>query len=201
MGSVELLVRHFLGIYFLMIGLHYTSRSLGLYDRMRFSHIHYGSRGSRTWWHRHVFNVFRASILGVCVVRIFFDIDAWLGVFEFLYHPPILAAGAVMLLASFSLIDYVQAYMHQDWRSGIDNTNRGQLITSGPFSRSRNPLFMAIILGQLGFFLALPSVFSLVCLVVGVLVILRQARAEEAALGEVFGREYLEYVARVPRWF
>ncbi|BES72382.1 hypothetical protein RE428_34000 [Marinobacter nanhaiticus D15-8W] len=201
MGSVELLVRYFLGIYFLMIGLHYTSRSLGLYDRMRFSHIHYGARGSGTWWHRHVFNIFRASILGVCVVRIFVDIDRWLGVFEFLYQPPVLAAGAIMLLASFSLIDYVQAYMHEDWRSGIDNANRGHLITSGPFSRSRNPLFLGIILGQLGFFLALPSVFSLVCLGVGVLVILRQALAEEKALGVVFGEEYMDYLKRVPRWF
>lgn len=200
MGSVELLVRHFLGIYFLMIGLHYTSRSLGLYDRMRFSHINYGVPGSRTWWHRHVFNFFRASILGVCVVRIFIDIDTWLGVFGSLYHPLILAIGAIMLLASFSLIDYVQAYMHQDWRSGIDSANRGHLITSGPFSRSRNPLFLGIMLGQVGFFLALPSVFSLVCLVVGVLVILRQALAEEKALSEVFGQEYRDYLRRVPRW-
>lgn len=200
MSSVELLVKHFLGIYFLMIGLHYTSRSLGLYDRLRFSHINYGIRGSHTWWHRHIFNIFRASILGVCVARIFFDIDAWLGVFDSLYQPVVLACGAIMLLASFSLIDYVQAYMHQDWRTGIDSNNQGHLITSGPFSRSRNPLFMGILLGQLGFFLALPSVFSLVCLIVGVAVILRQARAEEQALGQLYGKEYMDYLARVPRW-
>ncbi|WP_223807958.1 methyltransferase family protein [Marinobacter sp. R17] len=200
MSSVELLVKHFLGIYFLMIGLHYTSRSLGLFERMRFSHIHYGARGSHTWWHRHIFNLFRASILAVCVARIVVDIDPWLGVFPTLYQPVILAAGAILLLASFSLIDYVQAYMHEDWRSGIDSQHRGHLITSGPFRRSRNPLFMAIILGQLGFFLALPSVFSLICLIVGVVVIIRQARAEEGALARLYGDAYREYQARVPRW-
>ncbi|TBW57955.1 isoprenylcysteine carboxylmethyltransferase family protein [Marinobacter halodurans] len=200
MSSIELLVKHFLGIYFLMIGLHYTSRSLGLFERMRFSHINYGARGSRTWWHRHIFNVFRAAILVVCVARIFVDIDPWLGVFPALFEPFVLASGAVLLLASFSLIDYVQAYMHEDWRSGIDSQRHGHLLASGPFRRSRNPLFMAIMLGQVGFFLALPSVFSLVCLMVGVVVIVRQARAEEQALARLYGDAYREYQARVPRW-
>ncbi|WP_111497591.1 methyltransferase family protein [Marinobacter bohaiensis] len=200
MESVEPLVRHFLGIYFLMIGLHYTSRSLGLFERMRFSHIHYGKRGSGTWWHRHTFNVFRASILAICLIRIVFDIDPWLGVLSWLYQPAVLLTGALLLLASFSLVDYVQAYMHQDWRSGIDETHHGHLITSGPFRRSRNPLFMAIMLGQLGFFLALPSVFSLICLVIGVVVLMRQARSEERTLVRLYGDAYQEYLARVPRW-
>lgn len=201
MSSVDLFVRHFLAIYFLMIGLHYTSRSLGLFERMRFSHIHYGVRGSGVWWHRHLFNVFRASILGVCVARVFFDIDPWLGRFGDIAQAPILVAGVVLLLASFSLIDYVQAYMHKDWRTGIDEKQQGELITTGPFRRSRNPLFMAIMLGQVGFFLALPSVFSLVCLVVGMVVIVRQARAEEHALNRLYGDDYSAYLARVPRWF
>lgn len=200
MSSVDLLVTHFLGIYFLMIGLHYTSRSLGLFERMRFSHINYGSRGSGTWWHRHIFNGFRAAILVVCVLRIFVDIDPWLGVFDALYQPVILGAGALLLLASFCLVDYVQAYMHEDWRSGIDCERQGHLITTGPFHRSRNPLFMAIMLGQLGFFLALPSVFSLICLVAGVVVIMRQARSEEAALLAMYGEDYRDYLSRVPRW-
>ncbi|MDX1634391.1 MAG: methyltransferase [Marinobacter sp.] len=200
MSSVDLFVRHFLGIYFLMIGLHYTSRSLGLYDRMRFSHIHYGHRGSGPWWHRHIFNLFRASILAICLVRMVWDIDPYLGVFPFLYQPAVLMTGVFCLLASFYLIDYVQAYMHEDWRSGIDGAGGKHLITEGPFRKRRNPLFLAIMLGQLGFFLALPSVFTLLCLVVGVFVITRQARAEESALEQHFGDLYRRYVQRTRRW-
>lgn len=201
MEITEPLVRHFLGIFFLMIGLQFAGRSLGLYSRMHFSHINYGERGSAPWWHRHIFNVFRALILSVCVVRIFADIDGWLGVFGWLYEWPVLAAGMVLLLGSFAVVNYLQAYMHEDWRSGIDpRKNRSRLLTEGPFARSRNPLFMAVIAGQLGFFLALPSVFSLVCLVAGVLVITRQAREEEKALAEKFGDEYERYRVRVPRW-
>ncbi len=200
MSSVDLFVRHFLGIYFLMIGLHYTSRSLGLYERMRFSHIHYGRRGSGPWWHRHIFNLFRASILLICLARIPWDIDPYLGVFPVLYQPVVLMSGVLLLLVSFYLIDYVQAYMHEDWRSGIDSAGGKHLITEGPYRKRRNPLFLAIILGQVGFFLALPSVFTLVCLVVGVLVIARQARAEEVALEQHFGDLYRHYVQRTRRW-
>lgn len=202
MEFIEPFVRHFLGIFFLMIGVQFAGRSLGLYQRMQFSHINYGERGSAPWWHRHIFNVFRALILGVCMVRIFADIDGWLGVFGPLYYWPVLLVGMLLLIASFTAVNYLQAYMHEDWRSGIDpRTDHRKLLTSGPFSRSRNPVFLAVMTGQLGFFLALPSVFSLVCLVAGVLVITRQAREEEKALADKFGEDYERYRVRVPRWF
>ncbi|NMT64307.1 methyltransferase family protein [Marinobacter orientalis] len=196
----EPLVRYFLGIFFLMIGLQFTSRSLGLDARMGFSFIHYGKRASAGWWHRNIFNVFRALILAVVVGRIFVDIDPWLGVFGWLYRGPVLVTGMVLLLVSFSLVNYLQAYMHDDWRSGVDPKQNRHLITGGPFSRSRNPVFMSVMLGQSGFFLALPSVFSLVCLIAGVTVLIRQARVEEQALTDVFGDAYEAYRRQVPRW-
>jgi protein-S-isoprenylcysteine O-methyltransferase Ste14 len=202
MDLIEPAVRTFLGIFFLMIGLQFTARTLGLYARMGFSHIHYGTRGRATWWHRHIFNVFRAAILLVCLARIFIDLDGLLGVFPWLYHWPVLLAGAVLLLTSFTAVNYLQAYMHEDWRSGIaTSADRARLLTKGPYSRSRNHLFLAVMTWQLGFFLALPSVFSLVCLVAGVLVITRQAKEEEKALAQRFGQDYEAYRAKVPRWF
>jgi len=202
MEAIEPLVRHFLGIFFLMIGLQFSGRALGLFRRMHFSHINYGAPRSAPWWHRQIFNVFRAFIVTVCVVRIFADIDGWLGVCSALYQWPVLLVGMLLLLVSFTSVNYLQAYMHEDWRSGIDPRKDGRhLLTEGPFARSRNPLFIAVMTGQLGFFLALPSVFSLVCLIAGVLVITRQAREEEKALAVQFGELYEAYRARVPRWF
>ncbi|WP_379866971.1 methyltransferase family protein [Marinobacter sp. M5B] len=196
----EPLVRYFLGSFFLLIGLQFAARSLGLHARMGFSFINYGERATAGWWHRHIFNVFRASILAVVLARVFVDIDSWLGVFDALYHGPVLVMGMVLLLLSFSLVNYLQAYMHEDWRSGVDPKQDRHLLTGGPYRRSRNPVFMAVMLGQLGFFLALPSVFSLVCLVAGVTVLVRQARVEEKALAELFGEAYEAYRRRVPRW-
>lgn len=202
MPDIDLLSRHFLGYYFLFIGLHYTSTSLGLWRRTGVSHIQYGNPGSATWWYRQTFNVFRASILVVCLARIPWpEIDRWLGVIPALYQPPVLLAGMAALLASYSIVSYVHAYMRQDWRSGIDPDKRQPLLTQGPYGRTRNPLFLGIMLGQLGLFMTLPSVFTLICLVAGVLVIALQARREESALAGIYGNEYHHYRSEVPRWW
>ena len=83
---------------------------------------------------------------------------------------------------------------------GIDPDKRQTLLTEGPFGRSRNPLFLAIMLGQLGFFLALPSIFSLVCLIAGIVVLVGQSYREEVTLTETFGQAYEVYRRQVPRW-
>ncbi|SET59199.1 MULTISPECIES: methyltransferase family protein [Marinobacter] len=198
--AVDLFTRHFLGSFFLLIGILFACRALGLYARLGFSHINYGKSGTATWWNRQLFNVFRAAILLVCLARMAWPIDPWLGVIGWLYQPPVLLTGVLVLLASFGLASYLQAYMHADWRSGIDREQKPVLITSGPYARTRNPLFLSVMLGQLGFFLALPSLFSLVCLLVGAWVIRRQALAEEAALAELYGEPYTHYRQQVPRW-
>ncbi|MFE8070333.1 isoprenylcysteine carboxylmethyltransferase family protein [Marinobacteraceae bacterium S3BR75-40.1] len=200
MDGIEQFTRHFLAVYFLMIGLYYSSRSYALSERMGFTHIHYGRRWGATWWYRHLFNLFRAGILLVCVLRVPFDVDQWLGVIGWLYHPLVLAVGVLLLLLAYVVIIYVQAYMHQDWRSGIDPDGGRTLVTTGPFARSRNPLFLGILTGQLGFFLALPSLFALICLLVGATVIVLQARAEEKALRREFGEPYEAYCRQVARW-
>ncbi|MGM0570034.1 methyltransferase family protein [Marinobacter sp.] len=198
--AVDLFTRHFLGSFFLLIGILFACRALGLYARLGFSHINYGNAGTATWWNRQLFNGFRAAILLVCLARMVWPIDPWLGVIGWLYQPPVLVLGVMVLLASFGLASYLQAYMHADWRSGIDRERKPVLITSGPYARTRNPLFLAVMLGQLGFLLALPSLFSLICLIVGVWVIRRQALAEEAALAELYGEPYTRYRQQVPRW-
>jgi protein-S-isoprenylcysteine O-methyltransferase Ste14 len=196
----EPLVRHFLAVFFLMIGVQFTARSLGLHARNGFSYIHYGERGSSGWWHRHLFNLFRTLILAAVVARVFVDIDGWFGRFDALYQWPVLITGMIFLITAFGLVNYFQAYMHEQWRSGVDPGQTGSLLTGGPYGRSRNPVFMSVMLGQLGFFLALPSVFSLVCLITGVSVLMRQARVEERALTASFGDLYEGYRSRVPRW-
>lgn len=202
MDLIEPAVRVFLGVFFLMIGLQFTARTLGLSARLGFSHIHYGKRGQASWWHRHTFNLFRAAILLICLARIGIDLDAWLGVLPWLYQWPVLLMGVALLLGSFTAVNYLQAYMHEDWRSGVDRQEkRTKLLTEGPYARTRNPVFLAVMAGQLGFFLALPSVFTLVCLIAGVVVITRQARVEEQALALRFREAYEAYRASVPRWF
>ena len=136
----------------------------------------------------------------ICIARAFYPIDTWLGIIEPLYTPWVLSIGMLTMLVSLGFVSYSHAYMRQDWRSGIDHDNSRALLTQGPFARSRNPMFLAIMLGQLGLFLTLPSLFTLVCLLVGVVMMRAQAVKEEQALSELYGNEYQSYKAQVPRW-
>jgi protein-S-isoprenylcysteine O-methyltransferase Ste14 len=196
----DLLIRHFLAIFFLFIGLLYSFKGMGHQHRTGFSHINYGNASSATWWNRQLFNIFRSSILAICILRLAYDIDDYLVIISPLYNPWVMGFGCIMLLSAFSLISYLHGYVGNQWRSGIDLDQSPPLLTEGIFSRTRNPFFLSVILGQLGFFLALPSVFSLICLLVGAFVIRRQALAEETALAATFGDAYTEYRNRVPRW-
>ncbi|MDV6316700.1 isoprenylcysteine carboxylmethyltransferase family protein [Idiomarina sp. HP20-50] len=201
MFDIDLISRHFLALYFLFIAVHYASTAIGLSSRTTQSHIQYGTKGSATWWIRQVFNLFRTAILAVCIARVFFPLDPWLGVITPLYTPWVLSIGMVTMLISLGLVSYNHAYMRQDWRSGIDSDESRSLLTKGPFARSRNPMFLAIMLGQFGLFLTLPSLFTLICLATGVAMIRMQAVKEEQALSEFYGDEYLRYKTQVPRWF
>ena len=73
-------------------------------------------------------------------------------------------------------------------------------MTTGLFRISRNPMFIGVAMGQLGFFLALPSLFSLLCLPIGLIALQRQVRAEEKHLAATLPQFYPSYVALVPRW-
>lgn len=201
MNSVDLFARNFLAIYFTLTGIHYTVRSHALRKRTGLRYIGYGPHFSAAWWNRHIFNFFRASILIVCVSRIFSDLDRWLGIIQPLYQPLLLSAGMCLMLLSSVIIEYVHSYMNQDWRTGIvESETRQQLIVGGPFAKSRNPLFIGILTGQFGFFLTIPSLFSLLCLATGMVVIFKQAKAEELALWRQFGEAYDVYRRKVPRW-
>lgn len=201
MNSVDLFARNFLAIYFTIVGLHYAVRSYALRKRTGLRYIGYGPRLSAAWWNRHIFNFFRASILIICASRVFTDVDRWLGIIQPLYQSLVMVTGIGLMLLSSVIIEYVHSYMNQDWRTGIvESETKQQLIVGGPFAKSRNPLFIGILTGQLGFFLAIPSLFSLVCLTTGAVVIFKQARAEELALCRQFGEAYDVYKRQVPRW-
>jgi protein-S-isoprenylcysteine O-methyltransferase Ste14 len=74
------------------------------------------------------------------------------------------------------------------------------LIADGPYSISRNPLYLFSILGAIGVGAQLGSVMMAVTSgFIAWIVFLRMAMAEEARLVEAFGEAYRHYLDRVPR--
>jgi protein-S-isoprenylcysteine O-methyltransferase Ste14 len=148
-----------------------------------------------------LFRTLRIAIWLVTVIRVPWpEIDQHLGLFPALIHPVLIFAGLVLLLLGFMITSYVHHYMGPDWRSGVDEEAETELVTSGPFSWVRNPMFLGVVLAQLGFFFALPSIFSLVCFIIGMVAVLAQARFEERELARRFGLAYRLYIEHVPAW-
>ena len=198
---VDLPVAWFLAAYFTGVAAFYTVTIIRKRRRAGASPVIHGGPGTLHCRVHRTFAVFRGLIWAVAVTRLFWPgLDAWLIPLTPLWRPPVLLAGVALLIVGFAAVVAVHAYMGRDWRSGIEETGPRRLITDGPFAVSRNPTFIAIQVAQLGLFLALPTVFTLICLVVGVIAIHVQVRLEEAHLAARFGDAYGDHRTTTPRW-
>ena len=166
------------------------------------SMIHMGERYSRHWWNHLTFRLFRIAIWAACVLRLLFPaVERWLLPVASLQADWIALAGLALLCFGFALAVCGSLSLAGAWRSGIDEAASEQLVTTQLYAFTRNPTFFGVRLGQLGFFLAWPTVFSLVCLIVGWIAVSVQVELEEAHLQLRFGDRYSEYQRAVGRWF
>jgi protein-S-isoprenylcysteine O-methyltransferase Ste14 len=110
------------------------------------------------------------------------------------------ATGTVMVLAATALMLVAQLDLGASWRVGIDEGARPGLVTGGLYRCSRNPIYVAMVAGLLGFALLLPTWISLALLVGAGLGVRRHVRDEEAYLARMYGEEYVRYAGRVGRF-
>lgn len=93
-----------------------------------------------------------------------------------------------------------QLAMGTSWRVGVDETERTELVTSGPFAVARNPIFTVMILTAAGLTLLVPNAVAIGGLVMLVIAIQLQVRVvEEPYLIATHGAAYRNYAARVGR--
>lgn len=199
--QVSEFTRWYLAAFFTFVAVFYTSRIFLMKRTENRSLVFAGDRFGASWWNHMTFRGFRITIWLVCLFRLFYpQMDQYLGLIPALNHSLLIAGGMTMLTIGFLFTMTVHFNMGCHWRSGIDPRGPEKLITNGPFQYSRNPMFTGIALAQLGFFLALPSVFTLICLAVGLTVLRRQALCEESHLETIFGDAYQHYQSQVRRW-
>lgn len=201
--SVEILAfgRLYLAGFFTFVAVFYTARILLMKPKVAGEVVFPGRQLSTSWWNHMLFKGFRAAIWLICLARVFApQWDQHLGLMPTLMHPFILISGLVLLTAGFAVTAGVHCKLGTIWRSGVDPRGPVRLIQTGLYRYSRNPMFVFVALAQLGFFLALPSAFTLVCLVIGWITLYRQALVEERHLEQAFTQEYRHYKTRVRRW-
>jgi len=107
--------------------------------------------------------------------------------------------GALMALALVWVL-VAQAQMGAAWRIGIDQETRTELVCSGVFRYSRNPIFLGMRISALGLFLVLPNALTLLLLVLGDVLIQIQVRLEEEHLRGLHADAYEDYCRQTRRW-
>jgi protein-S-isoprenylcysteine O-methyltransferase Ste14 len=124
-----------------------------------------------------------------------------IGPIGWLDHPAIAFAGLGVALAGFVAVLAAQQSMGRSWRIGVDPTEHTDLVTSGIFSRIRNPIFTAMITASVGLTFMVPSwpqLLALACLTTGIQI---QVRAvEEPYLTQTHGDAYTGYTHRAGRF-
>ena len=114
---------------------------------------------------------------------------------------PVQAAGLVLAVAGIAATLYAQIAMGTSWRIGVDPAERTELVTSGPFSLVRNPIFAAMLPTALGLTLIVPSWVAIAGLAgLGVALELQVRIVEEPYLLRTHGEAYRAYAARVGRF-
>ena len=117
-----------------------------------------------------------------------------------LQYPTVAAVGLVLLIAAFLWVWAAQMQMGKSWRIGIDPNSRTDLVQSGLFAVSRNPIFLGMRALLLGLFLALPNAVTLTIWILGDALMQIQVRLEEEHLAQMHGDVYSDYCRRVRRW-
>ncbi|WP_085994311.1 methyltransferase family protein [Oceanobacillus senegalensis] len=108
--------------------------------------------------------------------------------------------GVVLCLSGLILFLFSILSFGKSFRVGIDEEKPGELITTGVFAISRNPIYTAFGLILTGIFLILPNWIVLLFVVGGFWLFHRQVKLEEKSLKKIYGREYEEYCKSVRRY-
>lgn len=117
--------------------------------------------------------------------------DAWIELFGFII------CNAGILLAALA-----KAQMRSSWGApGQHNIKlQKKLIISGPFTYSRNPIYLGLLLVFLGFEMVIRSYLIFLTLPL-YLYMIYVIWTEEKLLEKYFGKSYQNYKHRVPRFF
>jgi protein-S-isoprenylcysteine O-methyltransferase Ste14 len=156
-----------------------------------------GSFGSTEW----VAGVLFLAAIGLCVAGPVLAESDTLGTIDSLDGDVAHAGGAALAVVGLVATVVAQLAMGDAWRVGVDPGERTRLVTGGPFSVVRNPIYVGVIPFFAGIALLVPSALTIAGAVLILVALELQTRlVEEPQLLRVHGSEYAAYAARVGRF-
>jgi len=110
-------------------------------------------------------------------------------------------AGSALLVSGVVIYAMALYSFRDSWRVGIDRERPGNLITTGIFRYSRNPIYISFDLVVLGTFLLQGRFVFLIlffCIAISLHI---QILQEEKFLIQAYGDAFLSYRSKVARYF
>jgi protein-S-isoprenylcysteine O-methyltransferase Ste14 len=142
------------------------------------------------------------TALLAAVILLFSFVPGWYSYllpFWYLEHTGFKITGLTVIHLSLGWIMLAQYQMNNSWRIGIDQQHPTELVTTGLFRISRNPVFVGMLVSVLGMFFILPNAITLLILVASYILIQVQIRLEEDHLNHLHGIAYQQYRKKVRR--
>jgi protein-S-isoprenylcysteine O-methyltransferase Ste14 len=90
--------------------------------------------------------------------------------------------------------------MQDNWRAGIDHSQKTELVTHGVYRISRNPAFVGFDLFYIGIVVMFPNVVLLAIVLVGLILFHLQILQEERYTRQTFGESYADYARKTRRY-
>lgn len=129
-------------------------------------------------------------------------VPAWFAMTERRAGGPFHVLGLLPLLAGFVLLLWCVRDFYVTGKGTLAPwAPPANLVTTGLYSYSRNPMYVAVTAMLIGWALSFES--GVLCIYAGIVALafhLRVVFGEEPVLARQFGAQWQEYRARVPRW-
>ncbi len=109
--------------------------------------------------------------------------------------------GVFILIGSMILTRVSQIQLKGAWRIGIDRTDiKTDLITTGIYSKSRNPIALGMLLSALGLFFVIPNMITFTIIGLAYVIFSTRIILEEEHLYKLHGEAYESYRKKTRRW-
>ncbi len=108
--------------------------------------------------------------------------------------------GVIIGFAGICVFILAMVTMKNNWRAGIDPSQKTILTTHGIYRYSRNPAFLGFNLFYIGFTLLFCNLLQLLLLLLCIILLHLQIKEEEKYLEITFGKEYTSYKKSTARY-
>lgn len=104
--------------------------------------------------------------------------------------------GAAVTVTGLLFAIWARLHLGRNWSQAVTIKQGHELITTGPYSLVRHPIYTGILTGFLGTAIALSQVRGVICFVLIFLVLWAKLRKEEEWMRSEFGESYTAYAHR-----